>query len=249
MNNIDINCDVGEGIGNEHAMMPFIQCCNIACGGHAGNNRSMTEIVLLAIKHKVKIGAHPSYPDLENFGRKSIKLSIDELAQSLLHQIETLREIVVNYGGKLNHIKAHGALYNDLMTNEELSFEFLDIVAPYKNDVKLFLSDRSIVANIAIKKGFTVVYEAFADRNYNDDLSLVSRKEKNAVITNPKTILKRVLEIKNNGTITSISGLKIPILAGTICLHSDTANIIESLKYLNQNLNFKGTTTNLMGNK
>ena len=237
MNNIDINCDVGEGIGNEHAMMPFIQCCNIACGGHAGNDRSMKEIVLLAIKHKVKIGAHPSYPDLENFGRKSIKLGKDELARTLFHQIDTLRGIVVNCGGKLNHIKAHGALYNDLMTNEELSFEFLDIVAPYKNDVKIFLPDRSVIANIAIRQGFNVVYEAFADRNYNDDLSLVARKEKNAVITNPDTILKRVLEIKNNATVTSISGLQIPILASTICLHSDTDNIIESLKYLNQNLN------------
>jgi len=237
MNDIDINCDVGEGIGNEHELMPFIQSCNIACGGHAGSELSMKEMVMLAKKHKVKIGAHPSYPDIENFGRKSIILGKEELARTLLDQIETLRGIVVNCGGKLNHIKAHGALYNDLMTNEELSFEFLDIITPYKNDVKLFLPDRSVIANIAIRQGFNVDYEAFADRNYNDDLSLVPRKEKNAVITHPDTILKQVLEIKNNATVTSISGLQIPILAGTICLHSDTDNIIESLKYLNQNLN------------
>ena len=239
MGKISINCDVGEGIGNEDKLMPFIQSCNIACGGHAGNELSMTETVLLAIKHKVEIGAHPSYPDIENFGRRSIEISMDKLSASILKQIDTLHRIVVNCGGKLNHIKAHGALYNDLMKNEELSLEFLNIIETYKNDLKLFLPYGSIIAGIAVRDGFTVVYEAFADRNYNDDLSLVSRKEKNAVITDPHNILKQVLEIKNNGTITSISGLQIPFLASTFCLHSDTANVIESIKYLNQNLNLK----------
>jgi len=239
MGKISINCDVGEGIGNEDKLMPFIQSCNIACGGHAGNELSMTETVLLAIKHKVEIGAHPSYPDIENFGRRSIEISMDKLSASILKQIDTLHRIVVNCGGKLNHIKAHGALYNDLMKNEELSLEFLNIIETYKNDLKLFLPYGSIIAGIAVRDGFTVVYEAFADRNYNDDLSLVSRKEKNAVITDPHDILKQVLEIKNNGTITSISGLQIPFLASTFCLHSDTANVIESIKYLNQNLNLK----------
>lgn len=237
MHEIDINCDMGEGIGNEHELMPFIQSCNIACGGHAGSESLMNEIVTLAMNHKVKIGAHPSYPDIENFGRRSMNLSSNDLALTILNQIDTLQRVVVNRGGRLNHIKAHGALYNDLMMNEQLAIAFLKIIEIYKKDVKLFVPYQSVIARFALRDGFKVVYEAFADRNYNNDLSLVSRNDKNAVITDPKIILEHILEVKNNGTITSISGNQIPILAGTFCLHSDTENVVESVKYLNRNLN------------
>ena len=236
MHKLDINCDVGEGIGNEHELMPLIQSCNIACGGHAGNDLLMKKIVVLAIKHKVKIGAHPSYPDIENFGRRSMRINADKLAQTILNQIDTLQRIVVNQGGRMNHIKPHGALYNDLVMNEELSHSFLNIIREYKKRVKLFVPYASVIARIAVRDGFTVVYEAFADRNYNDDLSLVSRDKKNAVITDPKVILEHVLEVKNNGTIRTISGKHIAMSASTFCLHSDTVNVIESIKYLNQNL-------------
>jgi len=237
MHEIDINCDVGEGIGNEHKLMPFIQTCNIACGGHAGSELLMNEIVTLAMKYKVKIGAHPSYPDFENFGRTSMNLSSKDLALTILNQINTLQRVVVNCGGRLNHIKAHGALYNDLMINEHLATAFLKIIEVYKKDVKLFVPYRSVIARFALRDGFNIVYEAFADRNYNNDLSLVSRNDKNAVITDPKMILEHILEIKNNGSITSISGKHIPILAETFCLHSDTENVVESIKFLNRNLN------------
>ena len=232
MYKIDINCDVGEGVGNERELMPFIQSCNIACGGHAGNESQMEEVVALAIKNKVKIGAHPSYPDIENFGRRSIKLSKNEMAETILNQIDTLQMIIVECGGKMNHIKAHGALYNDLAVNKELSINFLNIIEPYKKKIKLFVPYGSVIADVANKDGFTIVYEAFADRNYNDDLSLVSRKEKNAVITDPGIMLERILEVKNKGTITTITGKQIPIKANTFCLHSDTENITASIKYI-----------------
>ena len=237
MNKIDFNCDVGEGVGNERELMPFIQSCNIACGGHAGNELSMKEVVALAIKHNIKIGAHPSYPDIENFGRRSIKMGKSELAEAILHQIDTLHRVVIDASGRLNHIKAHGALYNDLAVNEALSFDFLNSIEDYKKKLNLFVPYGCVIAKMAVKNGFTIVYEAFADRNYNDDLSLVSRKDNNAVITDPGIMLKRVLEIKNNGSITTITGKQRPIKASTFCLHSDTENIIESIKYLYQNLN------------
>ncbi len=239
MYKIDINCDIGEGVGNERELMPFIQSCNIACGGHAGNELLMKEVVALAIKNKVKIGAHPSYPDIENFGRRSIKLSKNELAETILDQINTLHRVIVDAGGRMNHIKAHGALYNDLVVNEELSIDFLKIIETYKQNMKLFVPYGSVIADVAVKDGFAIVYEAFVDRNYNDDLSLVSRKEKNAVITDARTMLEHLLEIKNKGTIRTITGRHIPIKANTFCLHSDTENIIESIKYLDQNLNKK----------
>lgn len=236
MNKLDINCDVGEGFGNEGEMMPFIQSCNIACGGHAGNALSMVEIVRLAIRHKVKIGAHPSYPDVENFGRKSIKISTIELSRTISGQIDSLERIIVNCGGRMNHIKPHGALYNDLVMSDELSITFLNIIKTYKKEVKLFVPYNSAVAKIAMRDGFTVVYEAFADRNYNTDLSLVSRNDKNAVITDPKIMLERILDIKNKRLIKTISGKHMAILASTFCVHSDTPNIIDSIKYLNKNL-------------
>ena len=239
MYKIDINCDVGEGLGNEREIMPFIQSCNIACGGHAGNESLMEEVVALAIKNNVKIGAHPSYPDVENFGRRSIKLSKNAFTDTILDQINTLRRIIADGGARMNHIKAHGALYNDLVVNEELTNDYLNILAVYKENIKFFVPYGSVIAEVAIKNGFTIVYEAFADRNYNDDLSLVSRKEKNAMISDPKIMLEHILEIKNLGTIRTIRGKHIPIKANTFCLHSDTENIIESIKYLDQNLNKK----------
>ena len=237
MHQLDINCDMGEGIGNEHQLMPYVQSCNIACGGHAGSELLMKEIVTLAMKYKVKIGAHPSYPDIDNFGRRSMKISASDLSLTILNQIDSLHRIVVNCGGRMNHIKAHGALYNDMLTNEQLAIEFLNIIEAYKKDIKLFVPYQSVIARIAVRDGFNVVYEAFVDRNYNNDLSLVSRNDENALITDPKIMLDRVVEIKDNGTITTITGEQIPIRAGTFCLHSDTKNIVECLKYLNQNLN------------
>ena len=132
----------------------------------------------------------------------------------------------------MNHIKEHGALYNYLAFNKELSINFLNIIEPYKKKIKLFVPYGSVIADVANKDGFTIVYEAFADRNYNDDLSLVSRKEKNAVITDPGIMLERILEVKNKGTITTITGKQIPIKANTFCLHSDTENITASIKYI-----------------
>ena len=237
MHQLDINCDMGEGIGNEHQLMPYVQSCNIACGGHAGSELLMKEIVVLAMKYKVKIGAHPSYPDIHNFGRRSMKISASDLSLTILNQIDSLHRIVVNCGGRMNHIKAHGALYNDLLTNEQLAIEFLNIIEAYKKDIKLFVPYQSVIARVAVRDGFNVVYEAFVDRNYNNDLSLVSRNDKNALITDPKIMLDRIVEIKDNGTITTITSEQIPIRAGTFCLHSDTKNIVECLKYLNQNLN------------
>ena len=237
MHQLNINCDMGEGIGNEYQLMPYVQSCNIACGGHAGSELLMKEIVTLAMKYKVKIGAHPSYPDIVNFGRRSMKISASDLSRTILNQIESLHRIVVNCGGRMNHIKAHGALYNDLLTNEQLAIEFLNIIEAYKKDIKLFVPYKSVIARFAVRDGFNVVYEAFMDRNYNSDLNLVSRNDKNALITDPKIMLERVVEIKDNGIITTITGEQIPIRADTFCLHSDTKNIVECLKYLNQNLN------------
>lgn len=234
MAKIDINCDVGEGMNNEDILMQYIQSCNIACGSHAGDEKQMQNIVSLAIEYKVKIGAHPSYPDVENFGRKTMVMEPDEFKKSIQNQINLLLKIVKEQGASLHHIKPHGALYNDLAKSDDLSLEFLNAVMPYKNMVKLYVPYNSAIEKNALKNGFSIIYEAFADRNYNEDLSLVSRQEKEALITNPNLILQNVLEMVNTQKVTTVSGKKVAIKAATFCVHSDTENAVEIVRVLNR---------------
>lgn len=234
MKKVNINCDVGEGIGNEGIIMPFLKSCSIACGGHAGDSNSMRYIVQLAIKNKVKIGAHPSYPDKENFGRKSIEMNLADLKASIFNQIQQLNKIIVQEKGNLHHIKPHGALYNDIVKNSELAHTFLEAISPFKNTVVLFVPFNSEIEKMALKHKYSIVYEVFADRNYNSDLSLVNRNLPNAVITNAAQIKSRIEAIIKLGLVTTINGEKIPIKGETFCVHSDTENAAEIIQNLAQ---------------
>ena len=231
---LNINCDLGEGLNNEHIIMPLIDSCNIACGGHAGDNGSMIECIEISIKNNVKIGAHPSYPDNINFGRKKIDISPSELSYSIISQIESLETIADSYGLELNHIKAHGALYNQMMIDAELSNFYLDTIKDFKNKCSLYIPYKSEIEKIALKKGFSIIYEVFGDRNYNDDLSLVSRNNENALITDPESVVNHIKTIKETETVKTINGNYKKIKFDTICIHSDTNNSIEILKKINQ---------------
>ncbi len=236
MKKIDINCDVGEGLNNEIFIMPYIQSCNIACGGHSGDANSMKEVVQLALKYHVKIGAHPSYPDKANFGRKSIQMSLNKFIDSIRNQIESLVEIVKKQGGHLNHIKPHGALYNDMASSVKISKMFLEAILPYKKEIVLFVPYNSAIEKEAILQGFTILYEAFADRRYDDNLKLLSRDEKGAIITNSNLVYQQVSEMFYFNRITSISNKKLMIEAATYCVHSDTKNAREIVKVLHKKL-------------
>jgi UPF0271 protein len=231
---LNINCDLGEGLNNEHIIMPLIDSCNIACGGHAGDSGSMIECVEISIKNNVKIGAHPSYPDKINFGRKKIDISPSELSYSIISQIESLETIADSYDLELNHIKAHGALYNQMIIDAELSNFYLDTIKDFKNKCSLYIPYKSEIEKIALKKGFSIIYEVFGDRNYNDDLSLVSRNNENALITNPESVVNHIKTIKETETVKTINGNYKKIKFDTICIHSDTNNSIEILKKINQ---------------
>jgi len=231
---LNINCDLGEGLNNEHIIMPLIDSCNIACGGHAGDNASMIECVEISIKNNVKIGAHPSYPDKINFGRKKIDISPSELSYSIISQIESLETIADSYGLELNHIKAHGALYNQMITDVELSNLYLDTIKDFKKKSLLYIPYKSEIEKIALKKGFSIIYEVFGDRNYNDDLSLVSRNNENALISDPESVVNHIKTIKDTGNVKTINGNYKKIKFDTICIHSDTNNSIEILKKINQ---------------
>ena len=231
---ININCDLGEGLNNEHIIMPLIKSSNIACGGHAGDINSMEKCVELSIINNVEIGAHPSYPDKENFGRIHLDIPALALKESILNQIESLISICKNHNTDLNHIKAHGALYNEMIKDSELSSIYLDIIDIYKDKYYLYIPYKSEIEKIAIDRGFKIKYEAFGDRNYNDDLSLVSRNNEDALITDPESVVDHIKTIKETESVKTINGNYKKIKFDTICIHSDTNNSIEILKKINQ---------------
>ena len=234
---ININCDLGEGLNNEHIILPLIDSCNVACGGHAGDNASMIECVEISIRNKVKIGAHPSYPDKINFGRKKINIPPSELSISIISQIESLEAISNSYGVTLNHIKAHGALYNQMIIDADLSNFYLDTIEEFKNKYSIYIPYKSEIEKLALKRGFSIVYEVFGDRNYNDDLSLVSRDSENALITDPETVIEHINTMKETNTVKTINGNFQKIKFDTICIHSDTNNSIDILKKINKEFN------------
>jgi len=231
---LNINCDLGEGLNNEHLIMPLINSCNIASGGHAGNTKSMIECVEISIRCNVEIGAHPSYPDRLNFGRKKMEISKPELSYSIITQIESLETIASSYGKKLHHIKAHGALYNEMISDIDLADFYLDTIKEYKSKYSIYIPYKSEIEKLASKRGFDIIYEVFGDRNYNDDLSLVSRQKENAIINDPKEVINHLTSIINSNAVKTITGDTRKIIFDTICIHSDTNNAIEILKEINR---------------
>ncbi|MAU14574.1 MAG: lactam utilization protein LamB [Muricauda sp.] len=233
---IDINCDVGEGVGNEAEIFPFISSCNIACGGHAGDSDTMLKIASLAKKHKVEVGAHPSFPDKANFGREVMDISNQDLIQSIRNQLADFDEVLKHEQVTLHHIKAHGALYNQTARDEQLAGVYLDAIVEYRDNTILYVPFGSVIARMAKERGFQVWFEAFADRNYNLDLTLVSRKEKNAIIEEPEEVLQHILPIIKNDEVISINGKSLKICAHTLCIHGDTVSALKILTYLSKEL-------------
>lgn len=239
MKTVHINCDLGEGGSRDADLMPLISACNIACGGHAGNLESMQETVALALQNSVEIGAHPSYPDKENFGRKSIKISSEELRRSLYAQMLSLKQIVEAEGGKLSHIKPHGALYNDAVKDEKIAEIFMSSVLELDQDLPIYAPENSVLARLAEEK-IRVIFEAFADRAYEENYSLVSREKSGALITQKEEVFEHLFTMISGREITCKNGRKIGCKATTFCFHSDTPNSKEILVFLNQKLKEKG---------
>jgi UPF0271 protein len=227
---LDINADVGEGIENENELFPFISSCNIACGGHTGNYKTMLSTVGLAKQYNLKIGAHPSFEDRENFGRKILKVDKKELLSSLINQVESLQDILKNQEIKLNHIKAHGALYNLSAYDKDSAKIIIELAK--KIDTKLYVPYSSLISKMAKEQGVETYNELFVDRNYNSDLTLVSRENSNALINDSKTMFEHVKKIINDQIITSINNKNMSVEFDTLCIHGDSPNAIELIKEL-----------------
>lgn len=236
---IDINVDVGEGIGNESYLIPYVSSCNIACGGHAGDRKTMRKVVKLAKQYRVKIGAHPSFPDVENFGRKPMEMPSVALFASLKKQINDLTAIIQEENALLHHVKPHGALYNMAVTDTRIATAIVEVMKSIALPIKLYVPYKSVIETLALQNNIPITYEAFADRNYNDDLSLVSRSEKDALIHDSDRMFEHVYGMISTHKVKTITGVEVDIKAETFCVHGDNLHAAELIKKLRLNLELK----------
>src|SRR5438552_5859814 len=236
MPTIDINCDMGEGIGNDEAIMPFISSANIACGYHAGNEETMKQTIELAIKNKVAIGAHPSFFDKENFGRIEKDLPVDEIYDLVILQLRTIDKIIKESGQKLHHVKPHGALYNMSAKDPQIAKAIAQAVKDFDDELILFGLSGSYSINEANAIDLKTANEVFADRTYQDDGSLTLRSQANALIGDVEKSIQQVLKMIREKSVTSVNGKNVSIIADTICIHSDGKNAVEFARQIFQNL-------------
>ena len=229
---IDINVDVGEGVGNESQLLPLVSSCNIACGGHAGDLDSMRKVVKLCKTHKVKIGAHPSFPDKAHFGRKVMKISCADLYTSLKHQIRSLMLVLREEQMNLLHIKPHGALYNLAAVDEKTAAVIIEVMKSISLPLKLYVPFGSVIAKMAEEEKIPILVEAFADRNYNEDLTLVSRHEAKAIIVDPNNMFDHIFRIISQGKVKTLSGVEVVLNARTFCVHGDHPDAVNTLQKL-----------------
>ncbi len=235
MMKIDINCDLGEAGFYDTELMPLISSCNIACGGHSGDSNTIATAVRLAILKNVRIGAHPSYPDLVNFGRKSMEISLSDLGRTLLEQMKRVYDETKNQKLQLHHVKAHGALYNDLRTDLHKSNMFVEQILTLDDQLIVLTPPNSALQEVA-KGRLKVMTEGFADRRYDKNFMLVSREIPGAVLQEKTEILNQVLSMVKEGRIYLENGTILTAKFDSICVHSDTQNSLGILQFLNREL-------------
>jgi 5-oxoprolinase (ATP-hydrolysing) subunit A len=226
--NIDINCDMGENIGNDEDLMPYITSANIACGFHAGDSNSMQATVRLAKRYGVAVGAHPSWKDLEGFGRREMSLSAEEVEALILYQIGALYAIAKAEGTALRHVKPHGALYNQAAKDTVLANAIANAVKRFSGELILVGLAGSALIEAGMDVGLNVANEGFPDRNYNPDGTLVSRKEPHAIIMSPEDVAKHGLDLIQNGILFGETHVRVD----TLCLHGDHPRAVENAKLL-----------------
>ena len=231
---------MGEGCPNDAELMKYVSSANIACGYHAGDAATMRQTVETAIEKDVAIGAHPGYPDRENFGRIAMQMSPNQVFEIVTEQIAALNEIVVNAGKKLSHVKPHGDLYNQSAHDAELAAAIAEAVFDFDPNLILFGLSGSVSINEAEKLGCNTASEVFADRTYQPDGSLTPRNLPNALIHDTDKAVSQVLQMVRMQTVTTLTGEAIPIRADTICIHGDGENAVEFAIAISQALKNNG---------
>ena len=227
MYSIDLNCDLGEGTGNDSFVMPFISSCSIACGGHFGNKRTIKEAIELAEKHNVKTGAHPSYLDTKFFGRQSLDIPLKELQDSIRFQLD----LFFNISANSTHIKPHGALYNDLFYDLEKAEAVVEVFKEYGN-LYVFCQPSSKLSTVLTSQKVNQIHEGFGDRLYSSNGTLLSRKIPSSVLESKKKILDQVAYLVKESSVITNDNKTIELKVQTICLHGDNKNVINIISYL-----------------
>jgi 5-oxoprolinase (ATP-hydrolysing) subunit A len=227
MKSIDLNCDMGElpeaiADGTQESLMPSLTSVNVACGGHAGDEQTMKTTIEQALRWKLAIGAHPGYPDRANFGRLELDLPPNEIVASIFEQVRALAEIAAGRGVRLAHVKPHGALYNQAVRNREIAKAIAEGVARWNLDVVLVGLAGSPMLDVFREAGFAVAAEAFADRRYEPDGTLRSRKFEDALIRDPDEAGRQALSIVDRGVVIASDGSEVAVEAQTLCIHGDT---------------------------
>ena len=233
---IDLNCDMGEGLSNDAALMPFISSANIACGYHAGNIETMHATVSLAKQHGVAIGAHPGFDDKENFGRTETILTQKNLYRLISSQIILMHKVCVDNGTILHHIKPHGALYNMAAKDAEMAYTIAQAIKDVDENLIVYGLSGSHLISEANKLNLQTASEVFADRTYQDDGSLTSRKLINALIEDEGESIQQVLQMIQQQKVTTVSGNRFNLVAETICIHGDGKLAVAFAKKINQTL-------------
>jgi UPF0271 protein len=229
---IDLNCDMGENIGNDEDIMPYITSANIACGFHAGDSASMQATVRLAKKYGVAVGAHPSWKDVEGFGRREMSLPADEVEALILYQIGALDAIARAEGVDLHHVKPHGALYNQAAQDFVLANAIARAVKRFSGDLVLIGLAGSGLVRAGMELGLQVANEGFPDRSYNPDGTLVSRKHGNAIIESPEAVTTHAMQLIQEGV--WFQGNRVQI--DTLCLHGDHPQATQNAKLVREAL-------------
>ena len=232
-----LNCDLGESYGSwtmglDEEVMPHIDQANVACGFHGGDPLTMRKTLQLAAEHGVKVGAHPAYPDLVGFGRRPMNLTADEIVANMQYQVAALEGMAASQGLHVEYVKPHGALYNDMMAKEEVRAAIMEAVASYHRPIALMLQgtpDADAHREEAAAHGISLLFEAFADRCYDDDGRLLSRRKPGAVHTREK-MLEQVAQLSKNGTVTTVSGNTMTLAADTLCVHGDNMEGVQAIR-------------------
>lgn len=240
---VDINCDMGESfgmykLGHDEEVIKYISSANIACGFHAGDPIWMNKTVTLAQNHGVEIGAHPSYPDLAGFGRRNMDISSDELKSDILYQIGALQAFTKDK--KLQHVKPHGALYNQAVVNETIAKTICEAILEYDSNLILLALSGSKWVKTAKEMGLKAYNEIFADRALNDDGSLVSRSKEGSVLHDVNEVADRSNQMVIEGIATTISGNEIEVEADSLCIHGDTPGAVQMAMNINNTLKSAG---------
>jgi UPF0271 protein len=245
MISIDLNCDMGESfgawtIGNDRALMDYCTSINIACGFHAGDASVIRKTIETALEKRIAIGAHPSFPDLQGFGRRPMQLSAQEVFDTVLYQVAAVYGMTAALGGKLHHVKPHGALYNEAARKPELAEAIARAIKAVDECLIIYGLSNSFLISEAEKIGLKTASEVFADRTYNSDGSLTARSEPNALIHETNKAVNQVLQMIQTQTVTATNGETVPLRAETVCIHGDGGNALEFAAAVREKLTEKG---------